>query len=63
MIAGKRVLRYFKVFPEFGNTFNKRVIYMDGSSGASFATNLDTRQSTIGYLFMMGGGPVSFFGR
>lgn len=33
---------------------------MDGSLIASFATNLDTRQSTNGFLFMMGEGPVSF---
>lgn len=56
--AVKRILRYLKATSELG------IVYESGTSlvgytDADFA-GMETRQSTTGFVFMMGGGPVTW---
>lgn len=60
-IAAKRVLRYLKGTAWFGIEFRRDCeLQLIGFADADYAGDLDTRRSTTGYVFMYGGGPVSW---
>ena len=58
--VAKLVLRYLKGCPDVVITYRKGKSLLVGYGDASFATDPDTQKSTTGYIFMMGGAPVSF---
>src|SRR5690242_9418395 len=60
-IAAKRILRYLNT------TKNMQITYGDqgsselvGYADANWATDIDTRRSTTGYVFLLNGGVVSW---
>lgn len=59
--AAKGVLRYIAGTPNFGITFGglELTAYCD----ADYAGDVDTRRSTTGYVFIMGGGAISWSSR
>ncbi len=60
--ALKRVLRYLKGTLDFGLTFRRdtgdKIKKLVGYSDADFGSDLETRRSTTGMVFMMCGGPL-----
>ena len=58
--AVKRILRYLKGTENHGLLFNPSNDTLVGYSDADWAGDLDSRRSTTGYLFMIGGVPVSW---
>ena len=61
--AAQRVLRYLSGTSSLGIQFSKQELGADdliGFSDADWAGDLDTRQSTTGFIFMMSGGPISW---
>jgi hypothetical protein len=64
MTAAKRVLRYLKGTKSMGLTFSGGIRgQLKGYSDSDWGGDLDTSRSTTGYLFMFGGGPVSWNSR
>ena len=63
--AVKRILRYLKGTSEMGITFRKTAdkLTLTGYADADWAGDLDDRKSTSGYVFMLGGGPISWKSR
>ena len=57
-MAVKRILRYLKETINFGIECNPKSIDLVGYSDADWAGDLDTRRSTTGYLFKLGGVPI-----
>ncbi len=60
MTAAKHLLRYLKGSPDLAIIYKKGQFAMHGYTDASFAANPDNRKSTTGYLFLLGGAPISF---
>jgi transposase InsO family protein len=58
--AVKRILRYLRGTMDVGLLFNPRDVSLTGFCDADWAGDLDNRRSTTGYLFMIGGVPVSW---
>jgi histone deacetylase 1/2 len=58
--AAKGVLRYVIGNPDAGIRYKKGSIGIVGYCDADFAADLATRRSTTGYVFMIGGGAVSW---
>ena len=58
--AVKRILRYLKGTVNLGLLFNPKNSTLVGYSDADWAGDLDSRRSTTGYLFEIGGVPVSW---
>lgn len=58
--AAKNVLRYLSGTPEVGIVFKQGGGSLVGYCDASYADDLDTRRSTTGYVFLLGGGAVSW---
>jgi len=66
MTAGKRVIRYGQGTKEIGVKYRAtgdcpgNSIELVGYSDADWAGDRDTRRSTTGYVFMLGGGCISW---
>lgn len=61
--AAKRVLRYLKGTRELGIVYGAngaRDIELYGYCDADWAGDIETRRSTTGYVFMLGGGSISW---
>ncbi|KAL4183097.1 hypothetical protein AMTRI_Chr11g96500 [Amborella trichopoda] len=59
--AVKRILRYLKGAMNYALTYKGRTeIAIDGYSDASYLADPDDAKSTSGYVFMLGGGAVSW---
>jgi hypothetical protein len=58
--AVKRILRYLKGTLDFGLKCNPTDLELVGYSDADWAGDLDSRRSTTGYLFQLGGFPISW---
>jgi hypothetical protein len=58
--AVKRILRYLKGTSDWGLLFNPKNDTLVGYSDADWAGDPDSRRSTTGYLFTIGGVPVSW---
>jgi hypothetical protein len=56
----KNVLRYLSGAPEVGIVFKQKGGSLVGCCDASYADDLDIRRSTTGYVFLLGGGAVSW---
>jgi hypothetical protein len=54
------VLRYVSTTSSYGITYGSDSIGIVGYCDADYAGDIDTRRSTTGYLFMMGGGAISW---
>ena len=60
MTAAKHVLRYIRGTPDLPITYRKGQLRLVSYTDASFGANPDNRKSTTGYLFFLGGEPISF---
>ena len=63
MVALKRVVRYIKGTMDHGIMFRavkKEDFRVEGYFDAAFADDLDTRRTTMGYVFMLCGAPISW---
>jgi hypothetical protein len=60
--AVKRVFRYLAGTTDLGITYHEDTgqPFLSGYSDADFAGDLDGRRSTSGYVFLLGGGPISW---
>ena len=59
--AIKRVLRYLKGTLDFGLIFKRTENFeLIGYSDADWAGDIETRKSTSGYVFLLGGNPISW---
>jgi transposase InsO family protein len=58
--AAKGVLRYLGGTPDYGITFGPNKLDFAGYCDADFAGDVDTRKSTSGYVFTLGGGAISW---
>jgi hypothetical protein len=61
LTAARRILRYLKGTPALGLFFSSEKTDLIGYSDADFAGDYDDRKSTSGYIFMFGGGPISWY--
>jgi hypothetical protein len=61
--AAKRVLRYLKGTTKLGLTFFKKSQFLEGFVDADWGNCPNDRKSFTGYVFMLGGGPVSWDAR
>ena len=59
MTAAKHVLRYLRGTPDLPITYRKGQLRLVSYTDASFGANPDNRKSTTGYLFFLGGAPIS----
>ena len=60
MTTAKHVLRYLRGTPDLPITYRKGQLRLVSYTDASFGANPDNRKSTTGYLFFLGGAPISF---
>ena len=60
MTAAKHALRYLHGTPDLPITYRKGQLRLVSYTDASFGANPDNRKSTTGYLFFLGGAPISF---
>lgn len=59
--AAKHLLRYLKATRTMGITYRRSAALLpDGYSDSDWASDVDTRRSTSGYVFRMAGGAVSW---
>jgi hypothetical protein len=58
--TAKGVLRYLSGTPDYGITFGPSDDTLIGYCDADYAGDVDTRRSTTGYVFIMGGGAISW---
>lgn len=60
--AVKRIFRYLLRTPNLGILYgnSEKGLQLEGYSDADYASDLATRRSTTGYVFMLAGGPVSW---
>lgn len=61
--AVKHILRYLKGIPCLGLTFNRDLKTLHGFCDADWGGDLGSRKSTTGYVFFLGGGPISWQSR
>ena len=62
--AANKLLRYLKHTSELGITYHHNLQFdLVGYSDADWASDINTRRSTTGYLFMMAGGAISWKSR
>lgn len=59
-VAAKRVLRYLKGTMHYGPVYKVGLDALIGFADADWAGDMDERRSTSGFIFLMGGGPVSW---
>ena len=60
MTAAKHALRYLRGTTDLPIVYKRGQFWMVSYTNASFGANPDNRKSTIGYLFFLGGGLISF---
>ena len=58
--TAKGVLRYLKGTADYGITFGQGEFKLQGFCDADYAGDIDTRRSTTGYVFILGGGATSW---
>ena len=58
--ALKRVLRYLKGTKELGITYASGSLVLTGWTDSDWAGDLDDSKSTAGYVFLLGGGAISW---
>ncbi|XP_075086149.1 secreted RxLR effector protein 161-like [Nicotiana tabacum] len=56
----KRVLGYLRHTQDYALHYRKYITVIDGYSDANWITGLSETKSTIGYVFIIGGGAVSW---
>jgi hypothetical protein len=62
----KRILRYIKATKEYGITYyntkynNNSSSYISGYCDSDYADDISTAKSTLGYIFFIAGGPISW---
>jgi hypothetical protein len=61
LTAAKRILRYLKGTSKLGIYYRSTSSELSGYVDADFARDLDDRKSTSGYVFLFGGGPISWY--
>ena len=60
-VAAKRIIRYLAHTKDHGITYNGNLpVSLSGYVDADFASDIDTRKSTTGYILYVCGGPVSW---
>lgn len=59
-LAAKRILRYLKGTIHFAIRYKKTGSYLLGSVDADWANDIKDRRSYTGFLFLFGGGPISW---
>ncbi len=61
--AAKGVLRYVAGTADFGINFGSDSLSLEAYCDADYAGDLDTRRSTTGYIYLLGGGAISWSSR
>ena len=61
--AAKGVLRYIAGTANFGITFGGSNLTLEAYCDADYAGDIDTRRSTTGYVYILGGGAISWSSR
>jgi hypothetical protein len=61
--AAKAVLRYVTGTADYGITFGGRSLSLEAYCDADYAGDIDTRRSTTGYVYILGGGAISWSSR
>ncbi|GAB4822219.1 hypothetical protein N2152v2_009265 [Parachlorella kessleri] len=61
--AAKGVLRYLSGTVNYGITFGGQKLKLEAYCDADYAGDIDTRRSTTGYVFILGGGAISWSSR
>ncbi|XP_074297424.1 secreted RxLR effector protein 161-like [Silene latifolia] len=59
-VAVKRVLRYLKQTMDYGLNYVGFPSVLEGYSDASWITNMEDHSSTSGWVFLLGGGAISW---
>eukprot|EP00903_Cladosiphon_okamuranus_P022594 g20789.t1 len=59
LVADKRVLRYLRGTPDLPTVYQKGPLELVGFTDSDFAGELESRRSSTGFLFMLGGGVIS----
>ncbi|XP_038904442.1 secreted RxLR effector protein 161-like [Benincasa hispida] len=61
LLAAKRILRYLKGTPSLGILYQKgEKLNLIGFSDSEYTRDLNDRKSTLGYVFMLGSGAISW---
>ena len=63
MHAAKRVLRYLQGTSSLGITYRPPPLRLQGYSDANWASDMDTRRSTTGYIVMLNNGAIAWKSR
>ncbi|XP_074297253.1 secreted RxLR effector protein 161-like [Silene latifolia] len=58
--AVMRVLKYLKSTKDFALTYSGNPSVLEGYSDASWITNIEDHSSTSGWVFLLGGGAISW---
>lgn len=61
--AAKGILRYIAGTTNYGITYGSSNLILEAYCDADFAGDIDTRRSTTGYVFILGGGAISWSSR
>jgi ribonuclease HI len=61
--AAKGILRYISGTASYGITFGGNGLTLEAYCDADYAGDIDTRRSTTGYVFTLGGGAISWSSR
>ncbi|XP_074314602.1 secreted RxLR effector protein 161-like [Silene latifolia] len=59
-VAVKRVLQYLKKTMNYGLTYMEHPSVIEGYSDASWISNVEDHSSTSGWVFLLGGGAISW---